>query len=542
MDPEVEMQSSNTKRKGNWITFPFVLGTMACLTLASGGWMANLIVYLIEEFNVESIDAAQVFNRVNAGINFFPLIGAIIADSYLGSFSVVAISCCVSFVAALLITLTSVLDSLRPTPCPTGASNCESPSKFQYAVLYGDLVLGCIGFGISRFTLSTMGANQFDKEKDQATFFNWFFFELYFFSVIAFTGIVYIQDNVSWALGYEICLGATFIGLAVFLVGNRFYRHDKPKGSPFTSLAQVVVASIRKINMPTKVQDLYYQSHDAQLTNTLRFLNKAAIETEGDKKPDGSIAKPWRLCTVQQVEDFKAFIKVFPIWSSSILVAVEVALVQGSCTVLQALVMDRQLGHLKIPAGTITVLALISSSASLTVIDRYFPLLWRKVMRKLPTPLHKLGIGHVITALAMAVAAVVERRRLGMNNDKHVMSAVWLFPQLIILGIGEAFYFPGQVALYYQEFPASLHSTATAISSLIVGIAFYLSTAVIDIVRANSDWLPDDIDHGRLDNVYWVLVVIGIVNFGYFLCCAKFFKYKHTDEKVVAETSSGSAN
>ncbi|WCJ41106.1 Major facilitator superfamily protein [Euphorbia peplus] len=540
MDQELEMQSSNTKRKGNWITFPFIMGTMACLTLASGGWLANLIVYLIEEFNVKSIDAAQVFNMVNAGINFFPLIGAIIVDSYLGSFSVVAISCCASFAAMVLITLTSVLDSLRPKPCETGSGVCQSSSEFQKAILYGDLVLGSIGFGISRYTLSTLGANQFDKEKDQASFFNWFFFALYFFSVIAFTGIVYIQDKVSWGVGYGICLGATFIGLVVFLAGNRLYRHDKPNGSPFTGLAQVVVSAVRKMRMPSKVQNSYYQSPlSPHLTSTFRILNKAAMETEGDKNPDGSIAKPWRLCTVQQVEDFKAFIKILPIWSSSILVALEVTLVQGSLTVLQALAMDRHLGHLKMPAGSITVLALISSSVCLTLIDRFFHLLWKKVMRKLPTPLHKLGIGHVIIASAMVVSALVEKRRHGMNNGKEVMSAVWLFPQLILLGIGEAFYFPGQVALYYQEFPESLHSTATALSSLIVGIAYYLGTGFIDIVRANSDWLQNNIDDGRLDNVYWVLLLIGVVNFGYFLCCANFFKYKHNDEKTVIETCPG---
>ncbi|XP_065867455.1 protein NRT1/ PTR FAMILY 2.7-like [Euphorbia lathyris] len=541
MDPEVGMQISNTTRKGNWITFPFIFGTMACSTLAAGGLIANLIVYLIEEFNLKSIHAAQVFNKVNAGINFFPLVGAIIADSFLGSFSVVAISCCISFLGTLLITLTSVVDSLRPNPCQTGSIICQTASKLQYAVLYVALALGCIGFGISRFTLSTMGANQFEIEQDQASFFNWFFFAMYFFSVIAFTGIVYIQDNLSWGIGYGICLGATFMGLVVFLAGNKFYIHHKPKGSPFTGLAQVVVASLRKMKMPTWVQS----DHDQhllppQLTNSFRFLNKATMETEGDKNPDGSIAKPWRLCTAQQVEDLKTLIKIFPIWSSNILVALEVALVQGSLTVLQALAMDRHLGLLKIPAGTITVLALISSSVSLTLIDRFLPLLWRNVMRKLPTPLLKLGIGHVIIALALAVAAVVETRRLGMDNDKQKMLAIWLFPQLILLGIGEAFYFPGQVAFYYQEFPASLHGTATAVSSLIVGIAFYLSTAFIDIVRANSEWLPDDIDHGRLDNVYWVLVVIGTINFGYFLCCAKLFNYKHNDEKDVPEICSGS--
>ncbi|XP_065865281.1 protein NRT1/ PTR FAMILY 2.6-like [Euphorbia lathyris] len=542
MNTEVEM---NRKRKGNWITFPFIIGTMSCLTLANGGYLANLIVYLIVKFNVKSVDASQVVNKVYAGVNFSPIVGAIIADSFLGSFTVVAISSCFALLATLLMTLTSVIDSLRPKPCQIGLSICESPSEFQYAVLYGNLVLGCIGFGISRFVLASMGASQFDKPKDQASYFNWFFFGFYFFAVVAFTGLVYIQDHISWGLGFGICLGACFIALVVFLAGNKFYIHHKPKGSPFTGLAQVVVASIRKMKMkmPSDASATPDQHQlPPQLTNTFRFLNKATIETEGDKRPDGSIAKPWRLCTVQQVEDFKAFIRLFPIWSSSIIVGVEVGLLQGSLTILQSLVMNRRLGHLKIPAVTIVVVGLISSSICLTLIDSLFPWLWRKVMRKLPTPLQRVGIGHLVTALSMAVAALVEKRRLGMNNDKDVMSAVWLFPQLIVIGIGEAFNFPGQAALYYQEFPASLRSTATALTSLVVGIAYYLSTSFIDIIQDNTDWLPDNINHGRLDNVYWTLAALGIVNYGYFLCCAMFFNYKQNDEKAVHEICSDSAN
>ena len=54
--------------------------------------------------------------------------------------------------------------------------------------------------------------------------------------------IVYVEDNVSWALGFL----ASLIGLAIFLSGKRFYCHDKPQGSPFLDLARVVVACFRK--------------------------------------------------------------------------------------------------------------------------------------------------------------------------------------------------------------------------------------------------------------------------------------------------------
>ena len=69
---------------------------MAGLSLG-GGYVMNLIIYLIEEFNFKSIDAAQVFNVVNGASSLFPVVAAIVADSFLGNFSVITASSCVSF-------------------------------------------------------------------------------------------------------------------------------------------------------------------------------------------------------------------------------------------------------------------------------------------------------------------------------------------------------------------------------------------------------------------------------------------------------------
>ena len=66
--------------------------------------------------------------------------------------------------------------------------------------------------------------------------------------------------------------------------------------------------------------------------------------------------------------------------------------------------------------------------------------------------------------------------------------------------------------------------------SLLIAIAFYLSTAVIDLIRRTTKWLPDDLNNGRLDNVYWLLTVLGMLNFFGYLVCARMYKYKNTDE------------
>ncbi|KAA8549510.1 hypothetical protein F0562_001194 [Nyssa sinensis] len=376
---------------------------------------------------------------------------------------------------------------------------------------------------------------------------------MYMSSLISATAIVYVEGNVSWAWGFGLCIAANLLGLAIFLSGNRFYRHVKPQGSPFTSLACVIVAAVRKRKVlhSSRSEDYYHGTKmvAATPTKTFKFLNRAALKVEGDVRPDGSLAKPWKLCTVQQVEDLKTLIRIFPLWSTGIFLSTPLA-IQGSMVVLQALTMDRHIGpHFKIPAGSMIVFVFISTSIFLTLLDRFLLPIWQKLTRQFPTPLQRIGVGHVLNVLSMAVSALVEAKRLKTAESHHLqhqdgaivpMSVWWLVPQLAIAGIAEAFHFPGQIALYYQEFPAPLKTTSTAMVALFIAVAYYLSTTLTDLLRGVTRWLPDNINEGRLDNVYWVLVVGGALNLSYFLVCAWLYKYK--DVEMVVDDSSSSDN
>ncbi|KAJ4725954.1 protein NRT1/ PTR FAMILY 2.7-like [Melia azedarach] len=544
-----------TAKRGGWITFPFIAGTIMGMQLSNNGWSANLIVYLIQEFNISSIKAADIANVVNGCTLLFPVVGGIIADSFSGSFTVVSTSTFASLLGIILLTLTASLDSLRPQRCEILGSSCDTPSTAQYTILYGGIALSCIGIGGARFTLSTMGANQFDKPEHQGIFFNWFFIVYYAASVISTTIFVYVEDNVSWTVGFGLCVAANFAAFVIFLLGKRFYRHDKPQGSPFLALARVIVATILKwkVVLSSRTED-YYQENNATinavpttLNKNFRFLNRAAFKIEGDIGEDGSIAKPWRLCSVQQVEDLKTLIKLFPLWSSSLMLSITIG-VQSSMTVLQALTMDRHLGpHFKIPAGSILVIVFFASSVSLTLIDRLVCPLWQKLTRRTLTPLQKTGVGHIFTVASMIVAALIEKKRLKIAHNHQLqdqlgsivpMLSVWLFPQLILAGIGEAFYLPGQISLYYEEFPVSLRSTATGMIALILGIGFYLSTALTDIVGDVTTWLPDNINSGKLDNFYWTLAALCAVNFGYYLVCSCLYKYRNVNKGLDGNSGS----
>ena len=167
----------------------------------------------------------------------------------------------------ILLTLIAGIPSLRPPPCPNSFS-CESPTKLQYLFLYTTIGLITMGIGGSRFTTATMGADQFKRIDLQASFFSWYFIVLYVANAFSYIALVYVEDNIGWGLGFGICLATTAIGLAMILLGKRFYRYVKPKGSPFVSIARVVIAAIRKrkvsitANLTENLDCHYYASEN----------------------------------------------------------------------------------------------------------------------------------------------------------------------------------------------------------------------------------------------------------------------------------------
>jgi len=79
-------------------------------------------------------------------------------------------------------------------------------------------------------------------------------------------------------------------------------------------------------------------AHDIITNNILySFLNRAALITDGDTiGADGSVARPWHVYTVQQVEDFKTVQHILPLWSSTIFLSIALGM-QTNFTILQAL-------------------------------------------------------------------------------------------------------------------------------------------------------------------------------------------------------------
>lgn len=161
------------------------------------------------------------------------------------------------------ITISAVLPTLRPPPCPT-QMNCKEASAFQIWILYISLLLTSLGSGGIKPCVVTFAADQFDMTKSGVAGRRWNLFNLYYFSMgmatlTALTVVVYIQDNVGWGWGLGIPTIAMALSVVAFVIGSPIYRRLKPGGSPLVRLLHVIVAASKKRNaeMPSDPMLLY---------------------------------------------------------------------------------------------------------------------------------------------------------------------------------------------------------------------------------------------------------------------------------------------
>ncbi|KAI8026542.1 Protein NRT1/ PTR FAMILY 5.2 [Camellia lanceoleosa] len=153
-----------------------------------------------------------------------------------------------------LLTLVVSLPIQRAPSCEKRVNELDYDkwaSKFQVGFFYCALYITALGTGGTKPNIFTMGADQFDdfepKERaEKLSFFNWWMFGIFYGALFSNTFLIYIQDNVGWAVGYSLPTLGLGESIVVFLVGTPYYRHKATSRSPLTSVARVLVAVMRK--------------------------------------------------------------------------------------------------------------------------------------------------------------------------------------------------------------------------------------------------------------------------------------------------------
>ncbi|XP_016439915.1 protein NRT1/ PTR FAMILY 8.1-like [Nicotiana tabacum] len=540
------------KETGTWRACPYILGNECCERLAYYGINTNLVNYLKFQMNESSVVAVNNVTNWSGTCYVTPLLGAFLADAYLGRYWTIAAFSIIYVFGMTVLTLSASVHGLKP-PCDD--NNTCHPKGIQIGIFYLGLYLIALGTGGIKPCVSSFGADQFDdsdetEKKKKSSFFNWFYFSINIGALVASTVLVWIQTNVGWGWGFGIPAVAMAVAVVSFFSGTRLYRNQKPGGSPLTRIFQVIVASFRKFKVKIpRDSSLLYETADEESavqgsrkldhTEQLSFFDKAAVETQSDKIK-GSV-NPWSLCTVTQVEELKSIIRLLPIWATGIIFS-SVYSQMGTLFVLQGNTMDLHMTNsFEIPSASLSLFDTISVIFWVPVYDRVIVALARKFTghKNGFTQLQRIAIGLVISIFAMLIAGTLEMVRLrtvGEHNYyemKHIpMSIFWQVPQYFVIGCAEVFTFIGQLEFFYEQAPDAMRSLCSALSLITTALGNYLSTLLVNIVTDMSTrngghgWIPDNLNYGHLHYFFWLLAVLSVLNFGFFLFVAKFYTYK----------------
>ncbi|GAU10974.1 hypothetical protein TSUD_112680 [Trifolium subterraneum] len=262
---EMVSQQQPQKRKGGLITMPFIIANEALASIAFVGLLPNMILYLMGSYRLHLGKATQILLLSSAVSNFTPVVGAFIADSYLGRFLGVGLGSAVCFLGMALLWLTAMIPAARPPPCSHPTQGCKSASSGQMAVLISAFGLMSIGNGGLSCSLA-FGADQVDMKDNPNNhrvleiFFSWYYAFASISVMIGFTVIVYMQDHLGWKIGFGVPAALMLISTLSFFLASPLYVKIAKRTSLFTGFAQVTVAAYknRKLSLPPKNSVEFY--------------------------------------------------------------------------------------------------------------------------------------------------------------------------------------------------------------------------------------------------------------------------------------------
>ncbi|KAI3868590.1 hypothetical protein MKX03_036658 [Papaver bracteatum] len=525
---------------GRWKACWFIVGYETFERMAYYGISSNLVLYLTRKLQEGTVKSANNVTNWVGTVWMTPIIGAYVADAHLGRYWTFLISAAIYLLGMCLLTLAVSVPGLKPD---------GEPTNFQLKFFYAALYVIAIGTGGTKPNISTMGADQFDdfepKEREQKlSFFNWWNFSIFFGTLGANTFVVYIQDNVGWALGYGLPTLGLAISILVFLVGTPFYRHKIVTGSPFTKLAKVFVATVKNLRVPypSDPKELHEVSMDEYTkgkfridhTSSLRILDKAAIKTNGSS---GS----WSLSTVTQVEETKQMMKMLPILITSFIPSVMYAQI-NTLFVKQGTVLDRSMGpNFDIPPACLTAFVTISMLISLVIHDRWVVPFFRRYTKdpRGISLLQRMGAGYVFHILVMVTAALCDRKRLSVAREHGIdakgeivpLTIFILLPQFVLMGIADACVLVSQLEFFYDQAPEGMKSVGTTYFTTSLGIGNFLSSLFLstmaDITKKDGQegWIRNNLNQSHFDYYYWFLAVLNVLNLIAFLIATKYYVY-----------------
>jgi len=256
--------------------------------------------------------------------------------------------------------------------------------------------------------------------------------------------------------------------------------------------------------------------------------------------------------TPQQVEEVKMVLRLMPIFFTTMLYWT-IYTQMGSFFVQQGNLMDRTIRRngdsFRIPSASMSLFNTLSIIVLIPVYDKLVEPLIARFWTKI-TLLQRIGWGMLLSILSMWAAALVERWRLNLVQGCRIqdiplsdpqcnLNIFWQAPQYLIVGASEVLASIGQLEFFYDQAPDVMRSCSMALQLLSTAIGSYLSGGLVGLVQASSpalagrQWLPRDLNDGRLDLFFYFLAIIMVANMFVYVVVAVNYTYKAVEHRRV---------
>ncbi|GMP30409.1 hypothetical protein CsSME_00005089 [Camellia sinensis var. sinensis] len=469
------------------------------------GVASNLVSYLTDVMKMSNSSAAKTVNSWCGVTSLLSLLVAPLADSYWDQYSTILFS---SFLYALgLLALTS-------TTLPTNKTSSTSS-------LFWSLYMISIGQGGYNPSLQVLGADQLENEDETSPFSkNEKNSDKGFGSLLGVTVMSYIQDNLGWGLGFAIPAIMMVTSIAFFSCGSKFFVYKQAnKGGDVKSLKNIVHAIKGTAAKMMNVQLTVSNKSDVvelELEEQKPLSHQDLDGSEGvDKSSNTGIHLP---------EIAKVILHLLPTWTTLLMFAV---------------IFQRNIGsNFKIPPAMLQSVITVSIILLTPLYNMYFIPLARVVTHneKGISVMQRMGIGMLLSVIAMVIAALVETKRLKISKNTQSetvpLSIFWLLPQYILLGISDIFTVIGMQEYFYSEVPIRMRTTGIALYTSVFGVGNFLSALLITILDyftnsrrgGRQSWFSDDMREARLDKYYWLLALGSSLSMLTFVILGRFYK------------------
>ncbi|NXX60702.1 S15A1 protein, partial [Scopus umbretta] len=362
----------------------FIVINEFCERFSYYGMRAVLILYFKYFLQWDDNLSTAIYHTFVALCYLTPILGALIADSWLGKFKTIVSLSIVYTIGQVIVSVSSINDL-------TDHNHDGSPDNISVHVglsMIG-LILIALGTGGIKPCVAAFGGDQFedDQEKQRTRFFSIFYLSINAGSLLStiITPILRAQEcgihskQRCYPLAFGVPAALMAVALVVFIAGSRMYKKVQPQGNIMIQVSKCIGFAIKN-----------------------RFRHRSKEFPKREHWLDWASEKYDKVLIAQTKMVLKVLFLYIPLpmfWA--------LFDQQGSRWTLQATTMDGNFGAIQIQPDQMQTVNPILIVIMVPVVDAVvYPLI--KKCKINFTPLRKITVGMFLACLAFVAAALVQ--------------------------------------------------------------------------------------------------------------------------------------